>query len=31
MKQFFAVIYEVLLELGEARARGRLRRGGWDY
>jgi hypothetical protein len=31
MKRFFTVIYEVLEEIGRARAAQRLGRNGWDY
>lgn len=31
MKRFFTVIYEVLEEIGRARAAQRLGRTGWDY
>jgi hypothetical protein len=31
MKRFFTVIYEVLEEIGRARAAQRLGHRGWDY
>lgn len=31
MKRFFTVIYEVLEEIGRARAAHRLSHRGWDY
>lgn len=31
MKRWFTVIWEVLHEIGQARARQRLNSRGWDY
>lgn len=31
MKQFFTAIYDILQEIGRARAAQRLGRNGWDY
>jgi hypothetical protein len=31
MKRFFTIVYEVLQEIGQARARQRLNYRSWDY
>jgi hypothetical protein len=31
MKRMFAIVYEILQEIGQARAAQRINQGRWDY